>query len=160
MASTQHNIEWKILSHNIRGVNGIEKWNSLRNKINETNCDIICLHETKREHFDEAYLRNFCHRKYDKFSFHPSIGASGSTITVWQSSKFDGEMIFDNEYAKMVKFCSVLTNESWALINIYAPCTPSGKQGFLEWFSNFSIPENLHCIFSWRFQYDSKDEKS
>jgi exonuclease III len=146
MASTQHNIDWKILSQNIRGINGTKKWNLLRNKISETNCDFICLQETKRDHFDEAYLRKFCHRKYDNF-FHLSNEALGGTITIWQSSKLDGELILDNEYAQMVKFCSFLANESWDLINIYAPCTPSGKLSFLEWFSNFSIPQNLPCIF-------------
>jgi exonuclease III len=67
MASTQHNIDWKILSQNIQGINGTKKWNLLRNKINETNCDFICLQEIKRDHFDEPYLRKFCHRKYVKF---------------------------------------------------------------------------------------------
>jgi exonuclease III len=93
---------------------------------NETNCDIICLQEKKRALY-EAYLRNFCHRKYDKFSFHPSNGASGGTITIWHISKFASEPILDNEYAQMVKFWSSLANESWALINIYAPCTLSGN---------------------------------
>lgn len=72
--------------------------------------------------------------------FHLSNEALGGTITIWQSSKFDGELILDNkyaqkvanEYAQMVKFCSSLANESWALINIYAPCTPSGKLAFLQ----------------------------
>jgi hypothetical protein len=38
----------KILSHNIRGINSDTKWNSLRNNIMETNCDILCIQETKR----------------------------------------------------------------------------------------------------------------
>jgi hypothetical protein len=38
----------KILSHNIRGINSYTKWNSLWNNILESNCDIICIQETKR----------------------------------------------------------------------------------------------------------------
>jgi exonuclease III len=38
----------EILSHNIRGINSNTKWNSLRNSILETNCDIICIQETKK----------------------------------------------------------------------------------------------------------------
>jgi hypothetical protein len=55
MASqTQTNMrEWVILCHNIRGLNSENKWNSIRNKVRETNCEIICLQETKSEHFDE-----------------------------------------------------------------------------------------------------------
>jgi hypothetical protein len=35
------------------------------------NCDVVCLQETKREHFDVAYLKIFCHRHLDKFELHP-----------------------------------------------------------------------------------------
>jgi hypothetical protein len=44
--------------------------------------------------------------------FHLSNEALGGTITIWRSSKFDGKLILDNEYAQMVKFCSSLANES------------------------------------------------
>jgi exonuclease III len=43
--------EWKILVHNIRGINTPEKWNSMRNRIVETKCDIICFQETKKGFF-------------------------------------------------------------------------------------------------------------
>jgi exonuclease III len=43
--------EWKILVHNIRGINTPEKWNSMRNRIVETKCDIICFQETKKDFF-------------------------------------------------------------------------------------------------------------
>lgn len=74
--NNDHNRVWKILSHNVWGINGQEKWNSLRNKIKETCCDIICLQETKCEHFEQSYLRKFCPRHYDKFYSHPSIGGN------------------------------------------------------------------------------------
>jgi exonuclease III len=38
----------KIMSHNILGINSDNKWNSLRNSIMETNCDILCIQETKK----------------------------------------------------------------------------------------------------------------
>jgi hypothetical protein len=50
---------WKIMIHNIRGINAPEKWNFVRRRITKTKCDIICLQETKREHFDGAYVQNF-----------------------------------------------------------------------------------------------------
>jgi hypothetical protein len=44
------------------GVFIVGKWNSLNNKIIDLECDIVCIQETKREHFDAAYVRNFCPR--------------------------------------------------------------------------------------------------
>jgi hypothetical protein len=48
--------EWIILCHNIRGIILDKKWNSIKNKIQETKYEIICLQETKRESFDAQYL--------------------------------------------------------------------------------------------------------
>lgn len=42
----QNNRDWKILIHNISGINAPKKWNSTRRRITETKCDIICLQET------------------------------------------------------------------------------------------------------------------
>jgi exonuclease III len=100
----------KILSHNIRGINSANKWNSLKNSIMETNCDILCIQETKKDSFDDSYIRNFCTRSLDKFAFGPSIGASGRFITIWKSSHFDAEVIQQNEFGHTISFHSKLTN--------------------------------------------------
>jgi exonuclease III len=132
--------EWSILSHNIRGINSSVKWNDIRCAIRESGCDVICLQETKKEFFDEAYLKNFCPNFFDSFAFIPSVGNSGGSIIVWKSKNLVGNVIFQNDYAQSVKFSSNLSNCSWIIMNIYAPCTPQGKIDFLNWFSNINMP--------------------
>jgi hypothetical protein len=83
----------KILSHNIRGINSDIKWNSLRNNILESNCDIVCIQETKKESFDDSYIRLFCNHYLDKFALGPSIGASGGFIIIWKGSLFEAEVV-------------------------------------------------------------------
>jgi hypothetical protein len=39
--AVQHR-DWKILAHNVRGINAPEKLNSLKNKIMDSKCDIVC----------------------------------------------------------------------------------------------------------------------
>jgi hypothetical protein len=51
---------WKIMNWNIRGVNLDKKWDALSNKIKESGYDIVCLQETKREHFDLKYIKKIC----------------------------------------------------------------------------------------------------
>jgi hypothetical protein len=80
--------EWVILFRNIRGINSEGKWNSIRNKVKEIDCEIIRLQETKRDNFDEQYIWNFCPRTFNSFTFTPSVGNSWGTIIIWQSSKF------------------------------------------------------------------------
>jgi exonuclease III len=143
---TQHNREWTVLCHNIRGINSDRKWNSIRNKIQEIGCDIICLQETKRENFDHAYLRNFTPRSFDNFCFVPSVGNSGGMMISWHGSKLQGQVIFENEYAQSVEFLSKLTGQKWILTNVYAPCTSQRKLDFLNWFKNISMPDDQPWI--------------
>lgn len=65
---------WKVLSWNVRGINSEKKWNSVRDRISENNCDVVCLQETKRSHIDISFLHNFCSPQYDCFEFLPSNG--------------------------------------------------------------------------------------
>jgi exonuclease III len=104
MANPPQNMHWslKILSHNIRGINSNTKWNSLRNSIMETNYDIICIQETKKESFDDSYIRYFCNKSLDKFAFGPSIGASGGFITIWKGAHFDAEIIEKNLFGHTI----------------------------------------------------------
>jgi hypothetical protein len=53
----------------------------------EINCDILCIQETKKDSFDDSYIRYFCNRSLDKFAFGPSIGASGGFITIWKGTQ-------------------------------------------------------------------------
>lgn len=78
----------KVLCWNIRGLNSNKKWDSIRDKIVESQCDIICLQETKKELFDLAFVKKFCSPAFDAFEYLPSVRASGGIITIWKSSFF------------------------------------------------------------------------
>jgi hypothetical protein len=134
--------EWSVLSYNVRGINSAVKGNGIRCAIRESRCDVICLQETKKECFDRADLKNFCPNSFDSFAFVPSVGNSGGSITVWNSSNLVCNVIYQNEYALSVEFFSNSSNESWIITNIYAPCTPHGKIEFINWFSNINMPSD------------------
>jgi exonuclease III len=131
--------EWSVLSHNVRGINSSVKWNGLRCAIRESGCDVIFLQETKKEFFDEAYLKTFCPNYFDSFAFVPLVGNLGGSIIIWKSTKLVGNVIFQNDYAQSVEFISNLSNCSWIITNIYAPCTLQGKIDFLNWFPNINM---------------------
>jgi hypothetical protein len=85
---------WKILSWNVRGINSDKKWNSIRDCIVESGCDIVCLQETKRAVFDLSFVRFFCPPSFDRFEFLPSVGASGGSIILWKSNFFKATWCF------------------------------------------------------------------
>jgi hypothetical protein len=64
-------MSWKVLCLNIRGVNSDKKCNSIRDRIVESQCDILCLQGTKREHFDLPFVRSFFPHAFGCFEFLP-----------------------------------------------------------------------------------------
>jgi exonuclease III len=70
----------EIMNWNIRGINSEKKWLAIASKIDECGCDIICIQETTREDFDIQFIRKFAPKRFNKFEFLPSIGASGGII--------------------------------------------------------------------------------
>jgi len=71
---------WNVLYRNIRGINDREKWNSVKNKIEESGANIFCLQETKREMFGIQYIWNFAPKRFDKYDYCPSVGALGGIL--------------------------------------------------------------------------------
>ena len=126
----------------MRVLNSDKKWDSIRDKITESNCDIICLQETKKSDFDLCFIKKFCPPRFDKFEFLPSIGASGGVITIWKSHLFQGTLAFRNEYGISVNFTCQLSGLEWILTNIYGPCTHPGKLQFTNWLANIQMPDN------------------
>ena len=137
---------WKILNWNIRGINAHEKHLALFNKIEESGCAILCLQETKREHFDLEYIKKFCPRRFTKFAFLPCVGASSGLLVVWNEVVVSGETLFQNEFSISIKEFCKLSDDQWYLSNIYGPCHAEKREEFLDWFSNIDMPDENDWI--------------
>lgn len=92
------------MSWNVRGINSRLKWDSIRDKVIDSACDVICFQETKKENMDLAFIKNVCPASFDLFEFLPSVGASGGLLVAWKSSVFKGDLVFTNNYAISIKF--------------------------------------------------------
>lgn len=73
---------WNVLCLNIRGMNAEPKLLSLRQKIEDSGCQVFCIQETKKDHFDLSDIRKFAPKRFDSFAFAPSCGASGGILVV------------------------------------------------------------------------------
>ena len=145
--------QWKILNWNIRGCNAHEKHLALYNKVDESGCNILCLQETKREHFDSAYIRKFCPKRLNKFAFLPAVGASGGLLIVWNDSLLEGEVVFQNDFALSVQFTCRLSSEVWYLTNVYGPCQPEKRGDFINWFAEIDIPLDTNWLVLGDFNF-------
>ena len=97
---------WNVLCWNIRGLNATEKHDAVRDKIEESGCSIVCLQETKLWNFDMPLIKNFAPRRFDKFDFIPSDGASGGILVLWNSAIFLGHTIDKHSFGMTLSFTS------------------------------------------------------
>jgi len=130
-----------------------DKWDAIRNKIEESTCSVICLQETKRENFDISFIRNFAPRCFDCFDFIPSVGASGGLLVLWASSFFTGVVFEKLQFSITVDFSSMHSVECWRLTNIYGPCTEPDRSAFINWFRNCDVSDSINWLFMGDFNF-------
>ncbi|CAO2167262.1 unnamed protein product [Urochloa humidicola] len=148
-----HKRNWNILNWNIRGLNSTDKCNAVKEKIEESSCAVYCIQETKREHFDCSYIKNLAPKRFNKFAFSPSEGASGGILLGWVGSIFSGEIIEINKFAVTVKLTSLHNNEAWTLTTVYGPCQGEDRQLFVEWLNGLQIDDEENWLLIGDFNF-------
>ena len=78
---------WKVLCWNVRSLNSDTRQRSVREKVTESQCSVVCLQETKLSY------------GFDQFVESPSRGASGGLLTAWRSNVFHGTLLEVKPYA-------------------------------------------------------------
>lgn len=67
------------------------------------------------------------------------MGASGGLIVIWNSGRYNGNLVVANQYFITIKFNCCISGRVFHLTNIYGPCTPEGKAEFINWLYNFDL---------------------
>jgi exonuclease III len=132
---------WRVMDWNIRGIKSQERWDDISNKINESNCNIICMQETKREIFDTAYIKKLCPRRFNQFAYVPYVDSYDGIITIWNGSMYNGTVISQNTFHITVALTCTFTDKTWYITNIYAPCNTEGRNDFIQWFADLDSSE-------------------
>ena len=61
----------------------------------------------KKDNFDHSFIKKLAPKRFNKFEFSHSVGASGGILVGWNNSIFTGETIHNNRFAITIKFKSV-----------------------------------------------------
>ena len=69
----------------------------------------------KKHDFDSGFIRNFAPRRFNKYDFVPSVGASRGILLAWNSSVFYGIVLDKQRFRITVRFTSTQTSQSWKL---------------------------------------------
>ena len=135
-------LDWLVFDWNVRGLNDRDKRLAVYNKIDESNASVVCLQETKCENFEHSFIRSFCPKRFDRFAFSPSHGASGGLIVLWNSAVFVGDLVEIHRSAIKLNFTSVHNSVKWTLVNVYGPCKGVERDNFVTWLYNQNIPRH------------------
>lgn len=144
---------WNVLCWNIRGLNDPDKWPSIRNKIEESNASIICLQETKKMSFDASFIRGFAPRRFDKFAYVPSEGASGGLLVIWNSKLFEGQVLLEESFGIAISFTSAISAENFTLVNVYGPCNGVARENFVAWLFSLDIADDALWLLLGDFNF-------
>ena len=93
-----------VLCWNVRGLNSEDRQRAVRAKIEESECAIVCLQETKCGFIDHRFIRKFCPKRFDNFVYAPSVGASGGILVLWNSAIFSGRLVETQSFGIIVEF--------------------------------------------------------
>ena len=146
-------LNWNILCWNVRGLNSEPKLLALSNAIASSGCAIICLQETKKPTIDNMFIKSCCPKRFDKFAYIPSNGASGGIVTIWNSAIFTGSVIMEEDFALAIKFRSTQSSQEWTLVNIYGPCQGDSRVTYTNWLRHLNIPSNDDWLLLGDFNY-------
>jgi exonuclease III len=105
----------------VRGLNSEERQREVRSKIEKSQCDVVCLQETKCEYFDHRFIRKFCPKSFDNFVYSSSIGAFGGIIILWNYAIFTGMVQQIKRFGIVVSMSSVRNGEAWNFVSVYGP---------------------------------------
>jgi hypothetical protein len=150
--------KWRILCWNVHGLNSENRQRDVRAKIEEGECDIVCLQETKCKKFDWRLIRKFCPKRFDSFAYSASSGASGGIIVLWNSSVFSGVLFEVKIFGLIINFTSVHNNAPWTLVTVYGPCHGLDRDMFVSWLYSLSIPANANWLIIGDFNFVRSQE--
>ena len=105
--NAQQTKDCRVLCWNVRGLNSVDRQPIVRAKIEESECSVICLQETKCESFDQRAIRKFRPRRFDNFVYSPSFGASGGILMLWCSNVFSGILVDIKPYGIIISLTSM-----------------------------------------------------
>jgi exonuclease III len=130
----------KIISWNIRGLNGCSKQKMLRDLIFAEKPDIVLLQETKCTTEDIDRLLPYCWKQGEATST-AAIGTAGGLAILWNTNSLLLENFVTTKWSITADYRLIGSNKPGHLTNVYGPANPRDKQAFLrnlEYLSNLT----------------------
>jgi exonuclease III len=121
----------KIISWNIRGLNGRSKQKMLRDMIIEEAPDIVMLQETKCTTEDINRLLPYLWKQGEVVSI-DAMGTAGGLALLWNTNSTLMDTFYTTRWSITAAYRLIGSDKPGHLTTVYGPATPRDKQTFLE----------------------------
>jgi exonuclease III len=121
----------KIISWNIRGLNGRSKQKMLRELIIVETPDVVLLQETKCTSEDIDRLLPYCWRQGRAVSI-DATGTAGGVAILWNTNVVLMENFYTTRWSITAEYRLIGSNKPGHLTSVYGPASPRDKQAFLR----------------------------
>jgi exonuclease III len=111
----------KILCWNVRGLEGKGRSRQLKEMVDKSRVNIICLRETMKEHFTIAELRELVSGQSFSWNWTTSNGHSGGTLSGVKQGDLDAIDMDDGRYFLSISVENKKDKFNWEIINVYRP---------------------------------------
>ena len=118
----------KLVSWNVRGLDGAKKKKEVRFRVKDKQPFIVCLQETELQVCDDGVCSALWDLQLMGYSYRPSRGALGGLLTVWDISEVEVWSTVSFEHVLVIHGRFLKSNEEFHMFNVYAPCDLRAKQ--------------------------------
>jgi len=112
----------KIISWNVRGLGGFEKRREIFQLVREKKTFYSVYTRDKLAKVDDFVCKSIWSNANVRYSFQPSLGASGGLVTLWDNNEVEVWLMISFYHVLVILGRFVKSNEMFVLFNVYAPC--------------------------------------
>ncbi|XP_057452691.1 uncharacterized protein LOC130744534 [Lotus japonicus] len=118
----------RVLSYNIRGIGSSAKGRIIRNLLSIEKIDFACFQETKIGLIDASFCQRLWGNEECEYLYSPAINRGGGLLCIWRKGNFVVEESNCNPRWIYLKGKWGGSGETYAFINVYAPCSSEEKR--------------------------------
>ena len=120
----------KIISWNVRGVNGPEKRKVIKNFLRGYRVDIVCLQETKVQEMSVELVRSLGVGRRLNWKALNAEGSAGGILLFWDNSRITLVDSIVGSYSVSCLFRMSENGFLWAFSGVYGPVENSFRESF------------------------------
>lgn len=120
----------KLISWNVRGLEGVKKMRSMRECISKCNPFILVLQETKKEVMNGHLVKSSMGLKLSEWCPLPAVSTLGGILIAWDPIEIRKVDELMGSYSVSIKVVELSSGFEWVLTGVYGPCKPHLRSEF------------------------------